>query len=210
MTFESFLSQSGPLILADITATKGSTPRETGTFMLVSETGLWGTIGGGNLEFAAIARARGILAGREPQGGMTVTLGPDSGQCCGGVVEVELTRLDQAAIEVLRGRYADEQQRNLDVFVFGCGHVGREPRAGISVSTRRGTPGAGIRELNRLAGFETVNRSPWLRRSFTDRERLPRRDQSHTHQSFRYILRNFSRHEDRANGDRAARTRDFS
>ena len=125
MTFEQFLSQPTPIILADITATKGSTPREAGTFMLVSETGLWGTIGGGNLEFAAIDRARGILADRDPEGQMTVTLGPDSGQCCGGVVEVDLTRLGAAGIEALRSRYVDEQRQNPDVFVFGAGHVGR-------------------------------------------------------------------------------------
>lgn len=131
MTFEQFLSQSTPIILADITATKGSTPREAGTFMLVSETGLWGTIGGGNLEFAAIARARDLLAGRVPEGAMTVTLGPDSGQCCGGVVEVELTRLDPASIEALRNRYADQQRQNPDVFVFGAGHVGRALAAAL-------------------------------------------------------------------------------
>lgn len=132
MTFETFLSQPTPLILADITATKGSTPREAGTFMLVSDTGLWGTIGGGNLEYAAIDRARGILAGREPEGRMTVTLGPDSGQCCGGIVEVELTRLDQAGIEALRARHAEQRRRNPDVFVFGSGHVGRALAAALT------------------------------------------------------------------------------
>jgi xanthine dehydrogenase accessory factor len=125
MTFESFLNQPTPIVLADITATKGSTPREAGTFMLVSATGFWGTIGGGNLEFAAIDRARAILAGREPDGTMSVTLGPDSGQCCGGVVEVGFTRLDDEDIEALRIRYSEEQLRNPDVFVFGAGHVGR-------------------------------------------------------------------------------------
>jgi xanthine dehydrogenase accessory factor len=125
MTFESFLAQPSPIVLAEITATKGSTPREAGTFMLVSETSFWGTIGGGNLEFAAIVRARAILAGLEPEGAMTITLGPDGGQCCGGVVEVELARLDPASIEALRSRHAEQQRQNPDVFVFGAGHVGR-------------------------------------------------------------------------------------
>ena len=125
MTFESFLTQPAPIILADIIATKGSTPRETGTFMLVSETGLWGTIGGGNLEFAAIDRARAILAGHETEQTMTFTLGADSGQCCGGVVEVRFARLDACGIEALRVRYAEQQGQNPDVFVFGAGHVGR-------------------------------------------------------------------------------------
>jgi len=132
LTFEQFLSQPTPIILADIAATKGSTPREAGTFMLVSLAGLWGTIGGGNLEYAAIDRARGIIAGLEPEGRMTVTLGPDSGQCCGGVVEVEFTRLDPTGIEALRARYAEELQQNPDVFVFGAGHVGRALAAALA------------------------------------------------------------------------------
>ena len=125
MIFESFITQAGPIILADITATRGSTPREVGAFMLVSKTGLWGTIGGGNLEFAAIDRARAMLAGHETEQTMTFTLGADSGQCCGGVVEVRFTRLDAQGIEALRGRHAEQQGLNPDVFVFGAGHVGR-------------------------------------------------------------------------------------
>ena len=93
--------------------------------MLISATGLWGTIGGGNLEFGAIDRARAILVGSAPEGTATTTLGQDSGQCCGGVVEVTFTRLDEASIGVLRGRFAEGQRRNPDVFIFGAGHVGK-------------------------------------------------------------------------------------
>ena len=132
MTFEAFLAQSAPVILADVTATKGSTPREVGAFMLVSEAGLWGTIGGGNLEFAAIDCARGILAGHETEQTLTFTLGADSGQCCGGVVEVRFTRLDAHGIEALRGRHAEQQGLNPDVFVFGAGHVGRALAAALA------------------------------------------------------------------------------
>lgn len=125
MSFESFLTQTSPMVFAEITATKGSTPREAGTFMLVSERGLWGTIGGGNLEFAAIDRARGILAGSAAEGMLNFTLGPDSGQCCGGVVEVKLAKLEPSDAEALRARHAEQQRQNPDVFVFGAGHVGR-------------------------------------------------------------------------------------
>ena len=125
MTFEQFLSQSIPIVLADITATRGSTPREAGTFMLISASGLWGTIGGGHLEFAAIDHARAILSGGEADGMTTTTLGPDSGQCCGGVVEVTFTLLGENRKEALRLRFDEDQRRNRDVFVFGAGHVGR-------------------------------------------------------------------------------------
>ena len=74
MIFESFITQAGPIILADITATRGSTPREVGAFMLVSKTGLWGTIGGGNLEFAAIDAARDMLSTAKSSRTMRITL----------------------------------------------------------------------------------------------------------------------------------------
>lgn len=149
MTFDAFLAQPAPLILADVTGTKGSTPREAGTFMLVSETDLWGTIGGGNLEFAAIDRARAILAGREPEGPMTFTLGPETGQCCGGVVEVAISRLDAPGTEALRTRYLEQRRRHPDIFVFGAGHVGRAlavalaplPLRVVMVETRAGETG---------------------------------------------------------------------
>ena len=41
---------------------KGSTPREKGAWMLVSPIGIFGTIGGGQLEFMAIDKARQMLA----------------------------------------------------------------------------------------------------------------------------------------------------
>jgi xanthine dehydrogenase accessory factor len=132
MSFDSFLAQSAPVILTEVVATRGSAPREAGAFMLVSEAGFWGTIGGGNLEFAAIARARAILAGGESSGALHFTLGPDSGQCCGGVVEVQLTRLDPSGIEALRHRYDAQQRQNPDVFVFGAGHVGRALAAALA------------------------------------------------------------------------------
>lgn len=70
------------LVIADIA---GSSPREIGTAMLVWADGIAGTIGGGALEWAAIARARALLA----TGGRRLdrdALGPQLGQCCGGVI----------------------------------------------------------------------------------------------------------------------------
>lgn len=64
---------------------EGSAPREAGAAMLVWAKGQSGTIGGGALEFAAVARARDMLV----MGGQRadrVPLGPTLGQCCGGAV----------------------------------------------------------------------------------------------------------------------------
>ena len=71
---------------------EGSAPREAGAVMRVAADNLTGTIGGGALEHAAVATARGLLA-RDDQGPWyrelrTYPLGPALGQCCGGMVRL--------------------------------------------------------------------------------------------------------------------------
>ncbi|MET3578657.1 xanthine dehydrogenase accessory factor [Mesorhizobium robiniae] len=56
-----FLAGHGRIALVEVAGTKGSTPRETGAFMLVSASAISGTIGGGQLEYMAIDRARQLL-----------------------------------------------------------------------------------------------------------------------------------------------------
>jgi xanthine dehydrogenase accessory factor len=125
MTFETFLSYPGDKILIEITRTRGSTPREAGTFMLVSRDGLWGTVGGGHMEFDAIDAARGMLAKGRRDALLDITLGPDTGQCCGGRVELSLKWADQATIAALRTRLAEQVEDYPDVYLYGAGHVGR-------------------------------------------------------------------------------------
>lgn len=70
-----------------VAAHDGSSPRENGAAMLVWADGQSGTIGGGALEWEAMARARAMLAA----GGARLdreALGPKLGQCCGGAVTV--------------------------------------------------------------------------------------------------------------------------
>lgn len=84
----------GPAALVTILATEGSAPRGPGARMVVTDTGLAGTIGGGRLEHLAMAQARAILA-HEP-GSWRVQdypLGPLLGQCCGGRVRLMVERL---------------------------------------------------------------------------------------------------------------------
>ena len=72
-------------MLVHVVALKGSGPREVGAQMLVTETGLSGTIGGGELERSAILKARELLeSGRA--GLIRYALGPELNQCCGGSV----------------------------------------------------------------------------------------------------------------------------
>jgi xanthine dehydrogenase accessory factor len=85
----------GPAALVTILATEGSAPRGPGARMVVTETGLAGSIGGGRLEHQAMAQARAML-GLDP-GSWRVQdypLGPLLGQCCGGRVRLLVEHLE--------------------------------------------------------------------------------------------------------------------
>ena len=74
----------GPLTRILIVDHKGSTPRETGTSMLVWADGQSGTIGGGALEQQVTDFARTV----DKPIAINIPLGPALGQCCGGNVVV--------------------------------------------------------------------------------------------------------------------------
>lgn len=125
-----FLAAHPDAILIDITGTQGSTPREAGTFMLVSADALWGTIGGGQFEFMAIGNARDMLAGTGGVEEMDIPLGPDIGQCCGGRTQLRFRPLTQAVVDEIEARLALE--RLPEVYLFGAGHVGRALAAALA------------------------------------------------------------------------------
>ncbi|MBE3636619.1 xanthine dehydrogenase accessory protein XdhC [Mangrovicoccus algicola] len=80
-----------------IAQARGSAPREAGTSMLVWQAGQSGTIGGGALEYRAVAAARALLE----TGGAQVTrqaLGPALNQCCGGAVVLVTEVFDAATL----------------------------------------------------------------------------------------------------------------
>jgi len=111
------------IALVRVTRTQGSVPREVGAWMAVLPTHLIGSIGGGHLEFDAIAQARAMLAGApvptEPQ---RVALGPSMGQCCGGVVFLRYELLGPQDAAGLAQRL---QTPTSPVALFGGGHVGQ-------------------------------------------------------------------------------------
>lgn len=111
----------------EVIRTEGSVPREAGTWMLVTADALAGTIGGGHLEFDAMAQAHALVA----QGGkgfeQRFALGPSLGQCCGGVVWLRFTPLARGDAQGLRALAAACARRvapALQVALFGAGHVG--------------------------------------------------------------------------------------
>lgn len=99
---------SSPLVRVVVADAEGSTPREAGAIMQVSEHEISGTIGGGQLEFEAIAHARNMIddAKRKPQAWSrdlrAWPLGPSLGQCCGGAVRVLFELYDQTERNALQ------------------------------------------------------------------------------------------------------------
>ncbi|HET7799339.1 MAG TPA: xanthine dehydrogenase accessory protein XdhC [Humibacillus xanthopallidus] len=108
--------QRRPGVLVTVAAVRGHAPRDSGAKMVVSADEAWGTIGGGNLEATALARARTMLE-TDTAAPVTLTVSlsdkapsEHGQQCCGGEVSLLL--------EPLRVVPA--------VAVFGVGHVGLE------------------------------------------------------------------------------------
>lgn len=89
--------------------------------MAVTAGGFTGTVGGGHLEFDAIARARAALCGEALEAEVRYPLGPGLGQCCGGVVWLRFELL--LAGEDL-GAHLPAGERPRPVALFGAGHVG--------------------------------------------------------------------------------------
>ncbi|MDO9357450.1 MAG: xanthine dehydrogenase accessory protein XdhC [Polaromonas sp.] len=115
-----------PAVLVRVTATEGSVPREAGAWMAVFSDALIGTIGGGHLEYQAIATARDQLAAQgqaaAPESSGRFVLGPSLGQCCGGVVTLHFRAVGPADIARLR---RDLDSDALPLALFGGGHVGQ-------------------------------------------------------------------------------------
>jgi len=118
----SFLNAHPAAIVAELTAVRGSSPREAGAFMLISPDALIGTIGGGALEYMVIDRARQVLRDGLPDARMDIPLGPEIGQCCGGRVEVSMQPADASS---LVGRLERAEAARPHVYLFGAGHVGQ-------------------------------------------------------------------------------------
>jgi xanthine dehydrogenase accessory factor len=105
-----------PGVLVTVIEVRGHAPREAGTKMVVSREYSWGSVGGGNLEATAVARARELIAsGAGAPSVLELQLNPHARtehgrQCCGGVVKLLLEPLAVRPV----------------VALFGIGHVGYE------------------------------------------------------------------------------------
>ncbi len=111
--------------MVEVARAKGSTPREQGAWMLVSSGAIFGTIGGGQLEYMAIDKTRQTLREQRRSAlALSIPLGPEIGQCCGGRVEVAIRSLDAASCKRLLRRVEAADDALPRIFIFGGGHVG--------------------------------------------------------------------------------------
>jgi len=108
-------------MLVSVHSTRGSVPREKGAWMAVFAEHFIGTIGGGHLEFEALASARKRLRGEGGEALVRFALGPALGQCCGGEVTLNFELVTAADAQSLARRLSPQQ---LPVALFGGGHVG--------------------------------------------------------------------------------------
>ena len=85
------LAGGGRVVKVTVAGVRGSAPREVGATLWVSRSSVWGTIGGGQLEFICTKTAAQRLTIDASEKRLFVRrfpLGADCGQCCGGVVDV--------------------------------------------------------------------------------------------------------------------------
>ncbi len=118
---------------------KGSTPREVGAAMHVWSGGQSGTIGGGTLEYEAVATAQLALANGSDRLDR-IPLGPALGQCCGGAVTLltevwDMARLDRARGPVLArpapGHDAEDMPFSVRTTLSKARAAGSMPAAGL-------------------------------------------------------------------------------
>ena len=114
-TIARFIDAQGGAALVTLAQAQGSSPREVGARMVVAPDGAFtGTIGGGALEWGALAEAQALL-GRD--GAMMKkldkALGPDLGQCCGGRVLLTIERFDAADAEMIAPLAEAEQRQGI-------------------------------------------------------------------------------------------------
>jgi len=106
------LSQQGKAyVLITIVGVSGSTPRNSGTKMVVSNNDTFDSIGGGHLEYKAIKQAKKLLLeNKDCQSIEHFQLGSQLGQCCGGNASILFECFAANTIHIA---------------VFGAGHVGQ-------------------------------------------------------------------------------------
>lgn len=106
------LNQQGKAyVIATLVGVTGSTPRNSGTKMVITHEEFFDTIGGGHLEYKATQFAYNLLKkGKSAQHIEHFQLGSQLGQCCGGTATVLFECFAATGVNIM---------------LFGAGHVGQ-------------------------------------------------------------------------------------
>lgn len=120
-----FFKQNEQVVKLELTKVDGSSPRNVGTVMYVACKVIYGTIGGGQLEFLAIENARKMLNTSTMTCDMDIPLGPEIGQCCGGRVTISLIQMSLQDKNNDCTKIIKTEASLPYVYILGGGHVGR-------------------------------------------------------------------------------------
>lgn len=123
------------VVSVTVTNVQGSAPCAPGARMLFVGGGFEGTIGGGNLEFTAIAQARKLIMAGRRFAWQSLPLGPLLAQCCGGRVDLAYERFTPADLAFFDRVQAD---RGEVVTCLRGGHYGK-----WSLTSKGATPISG-------------------------------------------------------------------
>ena len=154
-TIAEALEQHGRCALVTVADTQGSAPREAGARMVIMpDGGFRGTIGGGALEWRALAEARTLLAEEAPQAQLRrQALGPELGQCCGGSVRLLIEVFDRSMADEVASLAARE---TAGTFVT-LGRLATSPLVPAKAGIQRGRSGESGSPLSRgRAGTEIL------------------------------------------------------
>jgi xanthine dehydrogenase accessory factor len=130
-TIARFIAAQGGAALVTLAQAQGSSPREAGARMVVAPDGTFtGTIGGGALEWGALAEAQSLLARADARTSTTLdrALGPDLGQCCGGRVLLTIEKFGAVDADTVAPLAEAEQREGVVTTVATPASDGRLSR----------------------------------------------------------------------------------
>ena len=111
------------IVKAKIVNVIGSSPNKIDDIILISHDTIFGTIGGGNLEYLVAEEAKNLINNKIKIKTFNIALGPGIGQCCGGYVQIKLS-LHKNSKEALKNEKLKEDN-NSNLYIFGAGHIGQ-------------------------------------------------------------------------------------
>tara|TARA_Y100000996_G_scaffold18520_1_gene13711 strand:- start:376 stop:1119 length:744 start_codon:yes stop_codon:yes gene_type:complete len=133
--------------------------------MLISENDIYGSIGGGQLEYSVIEISKKNLSNDEFNNEIVnIPLGPSIGQCCGGYVRVSIEKFKDGLTSLEKEKSKSINLQHL--YIFGAGHIGQELSSrSIDLDFKINLVDSRIDFLN-LQQKDNVNtilaNSPWL------------------------------------------------